>query len=64
MSKPAGRIGTAPTPSPDEVLVYLRRAAAARGVSLDGLTAMIMSAITEDRIVDAILDDGVTTPKV
>ena len=67
MSVISGR-GSAPTTGTgeqflkEETLVYLRRAAAARDVSMEKLGQQIMETTARDRMVDAILDDGVKTP--
>jgi hypothetical protein len=47
-----------------ETIVYLRRAAAARGLSMHTLGQQLMETIARDQMVDAIIDDGVTTPKI
>lgn len=42
---------------------YMVRAAETRGLFVPDLTKKLMEVICDDRMVDAILDDGLTTPE-
>ena len=47
---------------PPDIAGFLKPAAAARKISITELARHILIAVTDARIVDAVLDDGVATP--
>jgi hypothetical protein len=42
-------------------MVYMRQAAATRGIEVRELTLRLLDVIAKERMVDAVLDDGVST---